>query len=76
MKKEFRLLAGIILHPVKMFVCRFYRTNDNYILTRDARERQWKKNWERMHEMSRLTKTAYTSSPLYLDLYDGAPQYR
>lgn len=76
MKKELRMLAGIILHPVKMVVFRLRRIDENYKLIQNARQRQWSKNHERMHDMSRLTGTAYTSSELYNDLYHGAPNYR
>lgn len=76
MKKEFRLLAGIILHPVKKVLFFRRRRNENEILVDAARGRQFQKNHERMHRMSELTNTAYTSSPLYLNLYAGAPEHR
>lgn len=74
MKKELRMLAGILLHPVKMIFRCFYRKQENEILMIHARRRQWEKNWERMHGMSEMTNTAYTSSPLYSNLYSGAPE--
>ena len=53
---------------------KFYRKNENEELRILARERQWVKNHERMHAMSVLTNTAYTTSDLYADLYAGAPE--
>ena len=76
MKKEFRMFAGILLHPVKMIAQKFYRKSDNCKLLQAARRRQFEKNHERMHAMSQLTNTAYTQSPLYLNLYAGAPEWR
>lgn len=74
MKKELRLIAGILLHPVKKVLRLTYRTSENEILISAARRRQWEKNHERMHGMSHLTNTAYTESPLYKNLYAGAPE--
>lgn len=74
--KSFRMIAGIILHPMRVVNEKFYRERENMELLENARERQWKKNHERMHEMSRLTNTAYTQSPLYGNLYYGAPELR
>lgn len=53
---------------------KFYRKDENEVLRVQARERQWLKNHERMHDMSELTNTAYTSSELYNNLYKGAPE--
>ena len=53
---------------------KLYRKDDNEELRVAARERQWLKNHERMHDMSELTNTAYTSSELYKNLYKGAPE--
>ena len=72
MKKHFRMIYGIIAHPFKMIIRSFYRAEENHTLMCDARERTWKKNHERMHDMSLLTNTAYTSSELYGNLYRGA----
>lgn len=76
MKKEMRMFAGILLHPAKKIFRLTYRKSENDILLSRARRRQWEKNHERMHEMSLLTNTAYTKSPLCDNLYFGAPEVR
>ncbi|MBQ9560567.1 MAG: hypothetical protein IJV08_11420 [Bacteroidaceae bacterium] len=72
MKKELRLLAGIILHPFKCIYHKFYRTTDEMVIRDRVRQSWWLKNHERMHEMSFLTNTAYTGSDLNADLHHGA----
>lgn len=74
MKSSIRLFAGIVLHPLRVVAMKFYRKRENLDLLMNARERTWKKNHERMHDMSLLTNTAYTKSPLYGNLYYGAPE--
>lgn len=74
MKSLFRFVAGIVLHPFRVFAMKFYRKRENMELLMNARQRMWEKNWERMHEMSHLTNTGYTTSPLYKNLYYGAPE--
>ena len=74
MKSLFRFVAGIILHPFRVFAMKFYRKRENMELLMNARQRMWEKNHERMHAMSFLTNTAYTESPLYQNLYNGAPE--
>lgn len=74
MKSLFRFVAGIILHPFRVCAMQFYRKRENMALLMNARQRAWEKNHERMHEMSLLTNTAYTESPLYMNLYHGAPE--
>lgn len=64
-KKIFRMLAGIILHPFKMLRS---RNRDNALLLRKATMSTNYKKWERMHAMSSLTNTAFTSSDLYAQL--------
>lgn len=64
MKKDFRMFAGIILHPFKMIRRNFYRCEENDILRTHAEWSENYKMWNRMHEMSRLTDTAYTTSEL------------
>lgn len=76
MKKEMRMFAGILLHPVKKIFRLTYRKSENDILLSRARRRQWEKNHERMHEMARLTNKSWTSSPLCDNLYFGAPEVR
>ena len=72
MKSLFRFVAGIILHPFRVFAMKFYRKRENMELLLNARQRAWEKNHERMHAMSLLTNTAYTESLLYGNLYNGA----
>lgn len=74
MKKELRMLAGILLHPVRKILRCTYRKSENDLLLSAARHRQWQKNHERMHAFSHMTNTAYTESPLYNNLYAGAPE--
>ncbi len=76
MKKELRMLAGIILHPVRVIVSRLYWSAKATQLKMDARERQWSKNHERMHHFAILCGQAYTKSDLYRDLYHGAPEWK
>lgn len=73
MKKQLRIFAGILLHPVRLIAMKSYRKRENMELLLNARQRQWEKNHERMHNMSLLTNMAYTESPLYNNLYHGAP---
>ncbi len=74
MKRTLKLFAGIILHPVRVIVMKFYRKRENLELLTNARERTWQKNHRRMHDMSLLTNEAYTGSFLYQNLYYGAPE--
>ena len=76
MKKELRMLAGIILHPVRVIVSRLYWSAKATQLKTDARERQWSKNHERMHHFAVLCGQAYTKSDLYGNLYHGAPEWK
>ena len=63
-RKDFRMLKGIILHPFKR-VCEFvYRPSENEILKNRAEGRNNYKMWRRMHEMSDVTNTGYTTSDL------------
>lgn len=64
-KKDFRMLAGIILHPFKMLR---NRKRENALLVQKAEMSRNYKMWERMHDMSDVTNTAYTSSDLYRQL--------
>lgn len=65
MKKTLRLFAGIILHPFKRVYELLYREKENEILAHRAKGRNNYKNWQRMHDMSHVTNTGYTTSPLY-----------
>lgn len=64
-RKDLRMIAGIILHPVRLLWMRYYRPFDNYLLASRAERRNNDKMWERMHHMSKVTGTAYTTSELY-----------
>ena len=72
MRKEFRMFAGIILHPVRILAARFRRAKLEEEICGNIRENWWQKNHRRMHEMSEITNTAYTKSELYGNLYAGA----
>lgn len=74
MRKEVRMFAGIILHPVRAIFARIRRNRMSYELRNSARARTWEKNHERMHHFSSLTNTGFTESPLYGNLYAGAPE--
>lgn len=68
MKKHFRMIAGIILHPVRMIVARYRRNTYENIIRRHVIENWHWKNHERMHRMSDITRTAFTKSELYHNL--------
>lgn len=71
-KKDFRMLAGIVLHPVRMIIARLRRAKLENEIRDNIRANWWQKNHRRMHEMSEITRTAYTRSDLYGNLYAGA----
>lgn len=64
-KKNFRMIAGIILHPVRILVARYYRNTYQEIIQRNIAERDYWKEYYRMHDMSEVTRTAYTTSEIY-----------
>jgi len=68
MKKNLRMIAGIILHPVRILAANYRRSTYERIIRRHVIENWHWKNWERMHNMSVVTKTAYTKSELYGNL--------
>ena len=49
MKKHLRMIAGIILHPVKIMCHWFYRQNDEWTIQKAIRWNWYRKNHERMH---------------------------
>ena len=49
MRKHFRIIAGIILHPVKMFVMSLYREDDEYQIRTGVLNNWMQKNHERVH---------------------------
>ena len=76
MRKHFRMICGIIFHPFKRVYEIFsrYRSIENDELWFAARKRVSKNNLERMHHFAALCKKAYYNSPLYNNLYQGAPE--
>jgi len=69
------MIAGIILHPVRMIVARYYRNTYQNIIRRSIAERQYWKDYDRMHHMSEVTGTAYTKSDLYARLAQQTAMY-
>ena len=69
MKKHFRILAGIILHPVRVLIARARRTRDERKIRNKVMLNWQHKAWERMHNMSDVTNTAYTKSEIYPKLH-------
>lgn len=63
-RKHFRMLKGIILHPFKRVFEFVYRPSENEILKNRAEGRDNYKMWRRMHDMSDVTNTGYTTSDL------------
>lgn len=75
MKKELRLIAGIILHPVKVLYHKFYRSADEYTIRCRVKLNWESKNYERMHRFGGAdfpSCSAFTKSPLYDNLLQGA----
>lgn len=66
--EKLRMAWGIIKYPFKRVYELFYRTAENEMLKSAARNRERQMMWSIMHEMSDVTNTAYTSSPLYKKL--------
>lgn len=64
MKKHFRMIAGIILHPVRILVANYRRSTYQNIIRRHIIENWHWKNYDRMHYMSEVARTAYTKSDL------------
>lgn len=75
MNKHLRMIAGIILHPVRMIVARYYRNTYQNIIRRNIAERQHWKDYDRMHYMSDVTNTAYTRSEIYARLMEQPALY-
>ena len=65
MNKHFRIIAGIVLHPVRMIAARYRRSTYENIIRRHVNENEYWKCYHRMHEMSDVTGTAYTKSDIY-----------
>lgn len=66
-----KMLLGIILHPFKRIYELSYRQAENEHLAYRARGIENYKNWERMHDMSEVTGTAFTESELYDQINGG-----
>lgn len=75
MNKHLRMIAGIILHPVRMIVARYYRNTYQNIIRRGIDERWHWKDYDRMHYMSKVTGTAYTKSEIYARFMEEACIY-
>ena len=71
-QKSFRMIAGIILHPVRILRANARKSRMEEEIQNKVRLSWHWKNWQRMHDMSTVTNTAYTSSELYKNLYHGA----
>lgn len=75
MKKHLRMIAGIILHPVKVIFHLFYRKKDEYDIRSNILDNWWNKNHERMHRFDGYDfpdTSSFTHSPLYRNLSHGA----
>lgn len=75
MKKHFRMIAGIILHPVKVIFHLFYRKEDEYDIRSNILDNWWNKNHERMHHFGPFefpSASCFNHSELYGNLYHGA----
>ena len=69
------MIAGIILHPVKVVYHLFYRSNDEWSIQRRILLNWKNKNYERMHNFGPLyfpNASTYTYSELYENGYKGA----
>lgn len=75
MKKHLRMIAGIILHPVRVLVANINRDTYQKIINRSIAFRQHWKDHERMHNMSDVTGTAYTKSEIYARLMEETALY-
>lgn len=62
--KHLRMIAGIILHPFRIIAANYRRDTYQRIIRRHITENWHWKNYHRMHEMSDITRTAYTKSEL------------
>lgn len=63
--KTYRIIIGIIAHPFKVLAHRFYRSADELSIQSRVRRNAEYKAWERMHNMSEVTNTGYTTSEIY-----------
>ena len=78
MRKNFRLILGIVLHWPRLLRAALRRRKYENIIRERVRDNWWHINHETMHWMSKLTNTGYTESDLYKDLYRGScdpPRY-
>ncbi len=69
------MIAGIILHPVRMIIARYYRKTYESIIRRHIAENWYWKDHDRMHNMSDVTNTAYTKSDIYARLMEETALY-
>ena len=70
------MVAGIILHPVKVIYHLFYRKDDEYEIRAGVLDNWWNKNHERMYRFNDFFEfpkcSSYGKSELYRNLYHGA----
>lgn len=66
-KKNVRLVAGIILHPVRKAMALWMRSTYQSIIQRNVRMNWHWKNYDRMHYMTEIitTNCGHTHSELY-----------
>lgn len=75
MKKHLRMIAGIILHPVRILVARYYRDTYQTIIRRHILQNWHDKNYERLHYFDGDEfpgSCSFSRSQLCMDLYRGA----
>lgn len=65
MNKHLRIIAGIILHPVRILAANYRRKTYENIIRRHVAENWHWKDYDRMHWMSQVTGTAFTKSDIY-----------
>lgn len=63
--KHFRMIWGIMIHPVKLIIMRMRHAETQSTLMYDAKRRKYNSDHERMHYFANFCNVAYTSSPLY-----------
>lgn len=63
--KNLRIIAGIVLHPFRIMAANSRRAKLERKLQNSVRYNTHHKAWERMHNMSAVTGTAFTESPMY-----------
>lgn len=75
MNKHLRMIAGIILHPVRLLMAWTNRKAFEYTIRVKIRENWWEKNHERLHHYVGKDFPGcctFTHSELINDMYRGA----